>query len=65
MDMVRILGLEKEDCTDPPVFTVFLLDEEKARKGYLWSTQTGTEKEIRKTLAAWPDPFVDRLFTTA
>jgi hypothetical protein len=65
--MIQVLGLQKEAGSDPPVFTLYLKDEENDRKGYMWSTETGTEEVLRGALAkgGMPEPKIDVLFAHA
>ncbi len=62
--MIQVLGLQKEAGSDPQVFTVFLKDEENDHKGYMWSTETGTEEVLRGALAkgGMPEPKIDEMF---
>ena len=48
-------------------FTLYLKDEENGRKGYMWSTETGTEEVLRGALAkgGMPEPKIDVLFAHA
>jgi hypothetical protein len=65
--MIQVLGLQKEAGSDPPVFTLYLKDEENDRKGYIWTTETGTEEALRGALAkgGMPEPKIDTLFAHA
>jgi hypothetical protein len=65
--MIQVLGLQKEPNTDPQQFTLILNDEAKRTKGYIWSTETGTEEDLRDALAkgGMPELTIDDLFAHA
>ena len=65
--MIRVLGLQKEPDTDPQQFTLILNDEQKVSKGYMWSTETGTENDLREALAkgGMPELTIEDLFAHA
>jgi hypothetical protein len=48
--MFRITNLVKTANTDPQEFTLVLNDLGKTTKGYVFTTKSGTEPEIRELL---------------
>src|SRR6266404_844381 len=47
---LRILGLTKVPNTDPQQYELRLHDSENQKSGYIWTTQYGTEDQIRAML---------------
>jgi hypothetical protein len=62
--MFQVLGLQKVAGSDPQLFTLWLKDNENTNKGYVGTTETGTEEVVRGALAngGMADPEIDELF---
>jgi hypothetical protein len=65
--MLKITNLVKTANTDPQEFTLVLNDLEKTTKGYVFTTKSGTESEIRGLLksAGLSDAEIDTAISIA
>jgi len=65
--MYQVLGLRKVENTDPQEFEIRLKDKENTKSGYLFTTDNGTEPELRARLkeAGMQEPDINRLFKQA
>ena len=65
--MFKITNLVKTPNTDPQEFTLVLKDLDNTKKGYLHSTEHGTESEMRKLLksSGVSDTDIDAAFNRA
>jgi hypothetical protein len=62
-----VLGLNRVGNADPQEFVLVLEDLENKKSGYIWTTEYGTEPEVRAILknGGKPEPKVDALFNHA
>ena len=65
--MYQVLGLRKIANTDPQEFEIRLKDKENTKPGYMMTTDSGTETELRTRLkdSGMREPDIERLFKQA
>jgi hypothetical protein len=65
--MYQVLGLRKIANTDPQEFEIRLKDKENTKPGYMTTTDSGTETELRTRLkdSGMREPDIERLFKQA
>jgi hypothetical protein len=62
--MYQVLGIRKIEDTDPLEFEIRLKDKENTKPGYMMTTDSGTELELRARLkeAGMQEPDIEELF---
>ena len=62
--MYQVLGIRKIEDTDPLEFEIRLKDKETTKPGYMMTTDSGTELELRARLkeAGMQEPDIEELF---
>ena len=65
--MYQVMGLRKIADTDPQEFEIRLKDKENTKPGYMMTTDSGTEPELRARLkeSGMQEADIERLFTQA
>jgi hypothetical protein len=65
--MYQVMGLRKIEGTEPQEFEIRLKDKKNTKPGYLMTTDSGTEPELRARLkeSGMHEPDIGRLFKQA